>query len=388
MQSPRSQYRNSSAIVGMAQSDYGALYRFSEPVSPGELARQTFVSALSDAGIARTAVDGLIVVGSESYSYLTLAQECGLGDLTFLAAYPRSGRMCSVALGHAAMALQAGLASCIALVYSTNQRSAGVGYGSDYDNGNGSMYDTTYGLISPGARYALAYTRYMDLYGYHGREDLLSEIPITLRRHATVNPRAVMKTELSRDKYLSSRYIARPLRIFDFCLVNDGSVCLVMTTEERARDARNPAVQVAAWAEQSAIDELLVPPDYWAKACRDMASRSLDPVGLGPDDISTLLVYDNFSPSVLWALEGFGFCEPGTALTWIQGGRIALGGALPVNTSGGMLSEAFMQGWNLIAEGVSQLRGQAGARQIRDCSVALYCCLAYVASTVVLRKVD
>ena len=112
--------------------------------------------------------------------------------------------------------------------------------------------------------------------------------------------------------------------------------------------------------------------DFWADACQSMKRDLLDANGVGLADIDCLQVYDNYSPSVVWALEGLGFAPPGEGLGWLAGGRIAPGGELPVNTSGGMLSEAYLQGWNLHVEAVRQLRGEAGSGQVPGCERVLY----------------
>jgi acetyl-CoA acetyltransferase len=201
-----------------------------------------------------------------------------------------------------------------------------------------------------------------------------------------MNPEAVMQQPLDRKAYRDSRFVARPLRLFDYCLVTDGAVCYIVTTLERARALRKPPVRIAGFTERAVLREHFVPEDLWSEACAGMASEIFERSGLTRDDVSALQVYDNFSVSVLWALEGFGFCEPGEALDWIQGGRIRVGGDLPVNTSGGMMSEAYMQGWNHQAEAIRQIRGECGNRQVPDCESVLYACLAPVSGATLLSR--
>jgi acetyl-CoA acetyltransferase len=250
------------------------------------------------------------------------------------------------------------------------------------------MYDAIFGLTSPGAYYAMMFSRYADQYGYRGQDELLAAVPIAIRRHASLNPAAVMQTPLTTEDYLRARYVSRPLRLLDHCLITDGAVCYIVTSLERGRELRKPPVKISAYAEQTAFRETFVPEDLWFDACQRMARDVLSTCGLTQRDISIFSVYDNFSVSILWALEGFGFCPRGEALRWVQDGRIQLGGELPVNPSGGMLSEAFMQGWNQHAEAVRQLRHEAGPRQVTNCSAALYTCLAPVATATLLTKDD
>jgi len=375
--------RSTTAIVGVGTSDFHHLYRSLDPKrTPEGMGVEALRSALDDAGLRVNQIDGLIT--SAIPYYPTFAYRAGLRDVRFLAPYPMSGRMCAVALAHASMAVEAGLADYVALVYSTNMRSVRVHFGGD--QGGGDLYDPVYGLTSPGAFYALAYHRYLRDYGYGDREDLLGAVAIAIRRHASMNPAAVMQSPLTRVSYLDARFVARPFRLFDYCLVTDGAVCYIVTSLERARALRKPPVRIAGFTEQAALREWFVPEDLWSEACGRMKTAVFEGTGLATADVNAFQVYDNFSVSVLWALEGFGFCPRGQALAWAQNGRIELGGELPVNTSGGMLSEAYLQGWNHHAEAIRQLRGECGPRQVKDCNAVLYACLAPVSGATLLTR--
>ena len=363
-------FAGKTAIVGIGASDFRSLYRDSGPARTREqLAVEAFRSALDDAGLKREDIDGLVTGGTDHYE--PFAYRAGLTDVRFVADYPSAGRMCPVALMHAAMAVEHGLANCVLLFNSVAFRSGRVKFGAVSGNrAQGQLYDSAYGMASPGAQYSLAFTRYQHLYG--GSEQDLGAIAVAFRKHARLNPAAIMQEEMGIEDYLAARYIARPLRLFDYCLVNDGAVAYIVTSTERARDLRQKPVLIGGTAERANFREWYVDPGFWFDACADMRADLLDPLGLGPGDIDSVQVYDNFSPAVLWGLEGFGFAPRGEGLKWIQDGRIELGGELPVNTSGGMLSEAYLQGWNQHAEAVRQLRGQAGPRQVPDCRRILY----------------
>ncbi len=372
-----------TAIVGIASTSYTKLYRAPEPdLTIEQLGIGVLQAALDDAGLNISQIDGLIT--SAFPYYPSFAYRAGLRDVRFLMSYPMSGRMCAVALDHASLVVQARQADYVALVYATDQRSAKVPYGrSDYP---GEMYELAYGLTSPGAYYAMAYSQYLHRYGYEKREELLGAVSVGIRRHASMNPDAVFQRPLTLAEYMQARYIARPLRLFDYCVPCDGAVCYIVTTVERARDLRKPPAVIAGVVERAALRESFVPEDLWFSACQDMAKRLLGSTGQKVNEVSSLQVYDNFSVAVPWALEGFGWCKRGEALQWLQDGRIEVGGELPVNTSGGMLSEAYLQGWNHHVEAVRQLRHEAGQRQVTDCRSVLYACLAPVCSATLLVR--
>jgi acetyl-CoA acetyltransferase len=112
--------------------------------------------------------------------------------------------------------------------------------------------------------------------------------------------------------------------------------------------------------------------DFWHDAVREAGDAAYAMAGVERADVDALMAYDNFSPTVLFSLEGLGFCDRGESGAFVEGGTIGPGGALPTNTDGGHLSNSYMQGWALNVEAVRQLRGECGLRQVRDCEVAQY----------------
>jgi acetyl-CoA acetyltransferase len=290
--------------------------------------------------------------------------------------------MCPVALGHAAMAVQHGLADYVVCVHALNSRSNRIHYGGG--EALGDTYDAVWGMTSPGAYYALAFTRYLEQYG--GSEEQLGAISVAFRKHASMNPKATMQSPITREDYRNARYLAKPLRLFDYCLVNDGAVAYIVTSAERARDLKHRPVYISSFTERITMREYYVDEDLWYGVCQGMAKDLFEPAGVTTKDIDVIQMYDNFSLSALWGLEGFGFAPRGEGLDWIQGGRIELGGEVPMNTSGGMLSEAYLQGWNGHAEAVRQLRGEAGPRQVADAEWSLYWCLSAVPGGSLLHR--
>ena len=131
------------------------------------------------------------------------------------------------------------------------------------------------------------------------------------------------------------------------------------------------------------INSSLPPEDFWYEPMRKVAKQTFEMADVKHDDLDGLMIYDNFSPTVLFSLEGFGFCKQGESGEFVQNGRLELGGEFPSNTDGGHLSNSYMQGWALNAEAVRQLRGECGARQIKDAKTIQYMCAAPLVSSVI-----
>jgi len=218
--------------------------------------------------------------------------------------------------------------------------------------------------------------RYMHDYGL--TEAQLGHIAVSQRKHARLNPNAIMRAPLDIEDYLDARYIVEPLRLFDYCLVNDGGVALIMTTPERAGALPTLPVFVRGIGHKGLNSEAtqLVPrlKNYYRSAHAPVAEQIYSMADIGPEDVDAVQVYDSFSPHVIYALEGFSFVDYGQAAAWIADGAIEPGGELPVNTSGGHLSESYMQGWNHQVEAVRQLRGNGSEQQVVNAENILYIC--------------
>jgi acetyl-CoA acetyltransferase len=285
------------------------------------------------------------------------------------------------------------LAGYLALIndsgyYGNDGKQSGATYGGEGEGGYGSGEATwmrPYGMTSPGAFHAMMFRRHMEEYGTTSEQ--LGAVSVAFRKHALLNPGAVMKRPITIDDHQASRFIAEPLHLLDYCLINDGGVALIITRADRARDLRKPPAYILGFAESTQLDgSSLPPPDYWYGACSRAASDVHAMSGLKPADMDALQIYDNFSPAVLFSLEGFGFCPRGESGAWIQGGRLELGGEFPTNTGGGHLSESYMQGWALNVEAVRQIRGECGERQVADARLVQYMCTAPVVTSVIYGR--
>jgi acetyl-CoA acetyltransferase len=277
--------------------------------------------------------------------------------------------MSGIGVVEAAMALATGQANYAALIYTNIGRSRRVFYGGEESPG----YWDPYGFTSPGASHAMMFRRHMELYGTTTRQ--LAEVPVAFRHHASLNPGAVLRTPFTIDEHEAARPIVMPLRLLDYCLINDGAVCMIMTTPERARDLRKPPVMLSGIGGREAYTESSIETfdiDFWYDEVAEAGRQAFGMAGISHGDIDALMCYDNFSPTVLFSLEGLGFCPRGESGRFVEGGTLRLGGALPTNTDGGHLSNSYMQGWALNVEAVRQLRGECGDRQVANCDVVTY----------------
>jgi acetyl-CoA acetyltransferase len=234
--------------------------------------------------------------------------------------------------------------------------------------GGGGTYDEfflPFGLMTPGQIFALMAQRHMQCYGTS--EEDLGHIALACRGRANANPAAQMYgRDLTMDDYLNARMISRPLRLFDFCLETDGACAVLVTATERAQDHRQPPVLIRAVAQGSLPNPqpgvqfpVLMREDITTLPARAVADRLYGRAGMGPAEIDVAQLYDCFTITVLLQLEDFGFCPKGEGGDFAASGALDLGGSLPINTSGGHLSEGYIHGMNHIVEGVRQMRGQS-----------------------------
>jgi acetyl-CoA acetyltransferase len=364
------------AIVGIGMTEVS---RVSER-SALDFSAEALRLALDDAGLRAEDVDGLFTnVGYPlAVDYDRMAEAFGLSIRAAVQTWTH-GRFVGPALQSAVQAVALGttdVAACVAGVsFSGLGLVGGAGDAEGLRQGGGSHGELPhYGMTAPGAGAAMAFRRYCARYGQD--PGLISAVPIAFRRHARLNPNAQMTKPLEREDYDAQPYVVEPLRRPDFALLSDGGGCLLVTTVERARDLRQPAVVISGMQGLHAgRDEFIfAPPGLGVFSQSDTRRVEDNPVyamaGLaGPGDVDSLQLYDAFSPNLVFVLERFGFTGEGEALEWLQNGRIELGGDLPTNTAGGLLSEAHICGWGHMIEAARQLRGQAGARQVADCEI-------------------
>ena len=368
------------AVAGVGTTRYGKLPDY----DAYDLGVWALKAALEDCGLAFDDLDGLII--NRIPDYQRFGEITGMNP-RYTTITPGQGRFSGICIQTAAAVIAAGMANTVALVYGNNGRSAGDAYGgaSDAYGSGGAGLWFPYGMTSPGAFHALMMRRHMEAYGTTA--DQLGAIACAFRQHASLNPQAVMRTPITLEDYRAARYICEPLRLLDYCLINDGGVAMILTTTERARDLKKPPVTLRGFAQASALAGSTFPPeDYWRAPMRAVADDVYAMAGAGPQDMDALMIYDNFTPTVLFSLEGFGFCAPGESGPWVAEGRLGLGNAFPTNTSGGHLSESYMQGWALNVEAVRQVRGECGARQVQGAALVQYMTAAPVITSIIYGR--
>ncbi len=328
-------------------------------------------AALADCGLGLRDVDG----------YFTVAGAGGTGPLPivdYLNLNPRyvdsttiGGSSFVAHVNHAAAAIAGGRCRVALITYGSTARSSGVAVGTreriagDYLD----QFENIYGTSTVGL-YALVAQRHMRVYGTTGAQ--LAAIAVACRRHAGLNPVALYRDPITVADVLRSPMISSPLHLLDCCVITDGGGAVVVVHPDLARDLKKPAVRILGRAEAVAHTSA-GKRDYLVSAAAQTGPRAFAEAGLAHPDIDMAMIYDSFTITVLMTLEDLGFCKKGEGGAFVEGGRLQLGGQLPINTDGGGLSSNHpgMRGIFLIVEAVKQLRGECGERQVKDCKVAL-----------------
>ena len=360
--------RDRTAIVGVGQTEFAKALDDSEKV----LALRAIKAALDDAQIDPSEVDGLASYTLETTEEVEIARNLGLGAVTFFSQVGYGGGAGCGAVGHAAMAVATGQCT-VAVAWRSRKRGAAASrpWSQVAARVSGQhQWTRPFGLLRPVDEIAMLARRYFHEFG--GTREQLASVAIAVRNHANRNPGAMMHDKpLTLEQYMDARWISEPLCLYDNCLESDGAGAVVITSAERARDCPNQPVLIHAFAQSIPpqhqtmtnyfCDDPLVGP-AWACADRLWANSELTAA-----DVDVVQLYDAFSPLVPLSLEGYGFVKRGEGLSFCADGGIELGGALPANTSGAGMSEAYVHGFNLIVEGARQLRGEscsqvAGAR--------------------------
>jgi acetyl-CoA acetyltransferase len=363
-----------AAVVGVGHTDYrGDWTRTRAGEKPRDsvgYAADAFKAALADAGLKASDIDGLIVGNTTPYERM--------GEVLGIDAKWGGQGDAMLNVIQACMAINAGLCENVALVYGNNQRSGGTNYGGDNAAGGGAflsyIYHAPWGFTSQGALYAMMFRRYMEESGLTSAE--LGEVAVAQRIHASLTPHALMQKRITVEDYLASNFVCEPLHLYDYCLINDGGVAIIISAADRAKSIRPDPVLIHGVGRHdlnrgaTSLEPRLT--NYYLPAQQAVAEQVFNMAGVGPQDMDCLQVYDSFSCHIPLALEGYGYCKVGEAGKFMREHGISVEKGLPVNTAGGHLSESYMQGWAHQVEAVRQVRGTCGARQVPDCRFVHY----------------
>jgi len=354
--------KDRAAIVGIGQTEFSK----SSGRSELQLACEAVRAALDDAHLSPSDVDGMTTFTMDTSDEIEVARAVGIGDLTFFSRIPHGGGAAIGVIQQAVMAVATGVAETVVVYRAFNERS-----GRRYSIGVADTLVTAdaihwswympFGLLTPASWVAMYTQRYMHEYGCKSTD--LAQVAVSTRKHAVINPAAFFYGKpLTVAEHQASRLIVDPLRLFDCCQESDGGCAQVVTTVERARELGAKAAVVrgigqAAGADQENMTSFYRPSISYLPEMDLVAKQVYAMSGLRPADVDAAIIYDAFTPVVMWQLESFGFCGRGEAKDFVGDGNLEVGGRLPCNTHGGQLSEAYIHGMNGVNEGVRLIRG-------------------------------
>lgn len=344
--------RGKYVIAGIGHTRYGKLPGRSTVSLNVEACR----NALADANVGKDVIDALFVkvpTSAREFMYgQKLAEAMGLRP-KLGGAWDQGGAANVALISQAVMAIEAGQCEAALVCYADNPRT-----------GNRAVYarprgdDAVYGWFSTAAGYAMIQRRHMIEHGT--RPEDLGAIAKACRRHGAANPNAQLRAAISLDDYMASPMQIDPLRRDDCCLVSDGGAAVVVMSAARARALGVPnAVPILGFGQGQTSWEVAQRPTLTSTEAAVSGRTAFAMAGLAPKDIDVAQLYDCFTITALMTLEDYGFCKKGEGGRFVADGRIEIGGDLPLNTSGGLLSETGMPGMQLVIEAVRQIRGQA-----------------------------
>ncbi len=364
--------RGQVAIVGAADTEVGKVPQFGATALCIEAARR----ALDDAGITKDQIDGLVTCNSMAEPHMYHAEAIA----EYLQIFPRycvsatagGGTTFSV-LQNAASAIATGVCETVLISMADSLRTGlSREQAMTLQSSTGHpQFEIPYGATVP-AYYALIANAYMNAYGT--TSDQLAAVAVSARKHAALNDKAQMRETITVDDVLNSRMIADPLHLLDCSLVSDGGAAVILTSADRACDFPHQPVYVLGAGEGHGHEHISQAQSLTTSAAVESGRRAFEMAGLGPSDIDVAEIYDCFTPVVLIELEDLGFCEKGQAGAFVEAGETALAGSLPMNTHGGLLSHCHPGNPGsmfALTEAVTQLRHDAGARQVKNAQVAL-----------------
>ena len=362
--------QNRVAIVGAALSDIGRV----DDKTAFQLHFQGASRALADAGLTKDDVGGFMSCGLGTLAPIEVTEYLGLRP-SWVDSTQVGGSSWEFLVEHAVAAISQGLTDVVVLAYGSTTRAdlkrrlrtANLGFGSR----GPSQFDSPWGhsLI---AKYAMTARRHMFEFGTTIEQ--LAEIAVSARYNAALNPEAFYRDTITIEDVMSGPVIADPFTKLHCCIRSDGGGAIVLASEQRARDCAKPPIWILGTGEAVSHTTMSEWTDFTESPCARSGQQAFARAGVTPADVDVCELYDAFTSMLLLTLEGLGFCKKGEGGGFVEDGKLRVGGALPTNTDGGGLSHCHpgMRGMFLLAEGVRQLRGEAGARQVQGAEI---CCV-------------
>jgi len=357
------------AVTGVGETEY---MRGTDR-SALSLQLEAALKAIADAGLKPTDIDGIIPYGHGAVAE-DFVTNFGIPDLRFSATTPMGGASTVAAIQAAQAAITAGICNHVMLVlgrtgYSGGRIGTRVAQMPQFRTQ--AEFEMPSGAIAPAQLYAAMARRHMHLYGTTSRQ--FAEIAVTTRRHALMNMNATMTKPITVEDHQNSRMISDPFRLLDCSLESDGGAAVIISRSDQARDMAKRPIYVMAAGEghPDSPSTITQRPEMTRLGIAKCAPRVFGQAGVTHADIDVAEIYDCFTYIVLCQLEDLGFCKKGEGGDFVMDGNIGLSGRLPVNTHGGLLSQAHMAGINHIVELTKQLRGEAGAAQVRGAEIGL-----------------
>jgi acetyl-CoA acetyltransferase len=368
--------KDQACIVGIGETDY--CRKPGSGMTQLGIQLKASMNAIAEAGLSPSRIDGIMPFPNVGNAE-ELAANLGCANLRYAATIHMGGAAPVASLQAAAAAVVAGMADYVLLPAGWNgysgarvRQTVSQDLASIPGGAIARDYYLPFGFTAPPQWYAVMARRHMHEFGT--KHEQLGAIAVAMRKHAQLNPGAVMNGRpMTLDEYMASPMLADPYRFFDCCLETDGAAAVIVTTTERARDLPTQPIYImgAACGQPYPADEITNRKDIFQTGLSIAAPEAFAKAGVTPSDLDFAMIYDCFTFEVLQQIEEIGFCKRGEGGAFVEGGRIELGGELPINTHGGLLSEAHVLGMSHIVEAVKQLRGSALGRQVEGAELGV-----------------
>ena len=382
--------KDKAAIVGIGETEFS----WDSGRSEIQLACEAIKAACEDAGISPHQIDGLVRYEMDTNHETLLVQTLGIPNLRHWESVSYGGGAGNAVVGHAAAAISAGFCNYVVCFRAANLRSQlrlGQARNPERIAGGAQAFAAPWGNMAPVHHFGMFVRRYMHMYGATSQH--FGWVAVTLREHASRNPRALRRTPITLDDHQNSRMVADPLHLLDICQENDGAAAIIMTSTDRAKDLRHAdtpiLVEAAAQGSGPQNDGIIYRPDLAMAESVNTAQDLWAMAKLGPSDIDALMFYDHFTPFCLLNLEAYGFLPFGEAKDFVDGGQnIRFDGTLPINTHGGNHSEAYIHGLTHAQEAVRLIRGTSSSQPPNKSINRVLSCssVAQLSAAVIIRR--